>query len=173
MTPVEPRSPSEADRAAIWHGEHDEGPRASRTVRRAGAVLPLLFGTAALVLSVQLGVGGPRDPGAGLWPMVTSLAIIICALILLVKERDESDYEKYTRGAFQNLLGVLSLVLFVILLQNAGIETATLVLSAFWLKYLGNESWRTTVVLSLGITAVAYLLFITLLGAPIPRLLVI
>ena len=135
--------------------------------------MPLVVGTAVLVMSVQMGVGGPRDPGAGLWPMVTSLAIIICAIILLVTERDESDYEKYTRGAAKNLLGVLSLVLFVILLQNAGVEIATLLLSAFWLKYLGGESWRTTVVLSLAITAVAYLLFITLLGAPIPRLLVI
>lgn len=165
----EPHAPHDA--ASLLAEDHEDGPRAGVLTRRAGGVLPLLFGLVTAFAAVRLGVGQPSDPGAGMWPLIVSLAIIVCALILLATERDERDYEKYTRGAFKNLLGVLSLLLFVVLLQNAGLEIATLVVSAFWLKYLGEESWRTTAAMSVGITVVAYLLFITGLGAPIPRLL--
>lgn len=165
----EPVAPTDA--SSLFADDHDDGPRAGALARRAGAVLPLLFGLVAAFYAFRLGVGRPSDPGAGLWPLLVSAAIVVCAVILLVTEKDERDYEKYTRGAFKNLLGVMSLVLFVVLLQNAGLEIATLVVSAFWLKYLGDESWRTTAVMSVGITVAAYVLFIAALGAPIPRLL--
>ena len=159
--------------AEMLHGEHDQGPRAGRAVRFAALIVPLVFGLGALVQSIRLGVGDPQDPGPGLWPVLTSGAVIACAIVLLLTERSEDDYEKYTRGAATNMLGILSLVVYVLLFQFAGFEVATVLVSAFWLKVLGGESWRTTVVMSVALTVALYVLFVAVLGAPLPRLLVL
>ncbi len=155
--------------SALLHSDHEEGPRAGVPVRLAGALLPLLLGVAAVVYALRLGIGGPRDPGAGLWPLLTGIAIVASALVLLFRERDQSDYEKYTRGALHNMVGIASLALYVVLLPLIGVEIVTLLVTAVWLKYLGGESWRTTVLMSVAITVGVYVLFISVLGAPIPR----
>lgn len=170
--PSAPLPPDEGV-AALLHSDHENGPRAGRAVRLAGGLVPLAFGAVALLYSLRLGIGDPRDPGPGMWPLITSLGVVAGALVLLMTERSSADYEKYTRGTLKNMGGIASLVLYVVLLQSAGLELATLLLSAFWLKVLGGESWRTTVVMSLAMTVCAYLLFITALGAPIPRLLAV
>lgn len=166
-------SGAEPSLADLLHGEHDQGPRAGRAVRFAALLVPLVFGLAALLQSVRLGVGDPQDPGPGLWPVLTSGAVIACAIVLLLTERTEADYEKYTRGALTNMLGIASLVVYVVLFQLAGFEVATLLVSAFWLKVLGGESWRTTIVMSVALTVSLYVLFVAVLGAPLPRLLVL
>jgi putative tricarboxylic transport membrane protein len=159
-------APDELDPFAT---EHDEGPRAGRPVRTAGALVPLALGLFGLVNSVRYGVGGARDPGPGMWPLMMSVALILGALVLLAFERDQRDYEKYTRGAVLNLYGVLSLVAYVFVFKYVGFELATAAVTAFWLKVLGGESWRATIVITLLVTTVAYLLFVSFLGAPIPR----
>ena len=45
-----------------------------------------------------------------------------------------------------------------------------MLLLAAWLRFLGGEGWITTAVVALLATAVAYLLFITALGVPLPHL---
>ena len=169
-----PDGPSPSAGATVEDGplppEHEQGPRAGRPVRLAGGLLPLVLGLVALVASVRMGIGDPRDPGAGLWPLLTALAIVAFAIALLIKERDEHDYERFTRGALFNMLGVLSLVAYVLVFRLIGFEVATLVVTAFWLKVLGGESWRITAAVSLGVTVSLYVLFVSLLGASLPRL---
>jgi putative tricarboxylic transport membrane protein len=153
--------------------QHEEGPRAGPAVRLAGGLVPLAFGVAALVLAWRMRMGEPRDPGPGMWPAIISVAIIALSVVLLVRERDERDYERFSRGAWFNLLGVASLVAYVLLFRLVGFEVATLVVTAVWLKLLGGESWRTTIVLSALLTASLYTLFVLVLDAPIPRLLIL
>lgn len=159
-------APDELDPFAT---EHDEGPRAGKAVRVAGALAPLALGLFGAVNAVRYGVGGARDPGPGRWPLMMSVALILGGLVLLALERDQRDYEKYTRGAVLNLYGVLSLVAYVLVFKYVGFELATAAVTAFWLKVLGGESWRATIVIAAVVTTVAYVLFVTFLGAPIPR----
>jgi len=67
-------------------------------------------------------------------------------------------------------LGVLSLGVFVVLFDVVGFQIPTLLLFVFWLKFLGGESWRTTLIISMLSTIGFYVLFVTLLGIPLPRL---
>lgn len=169
---AEPPDREPPDREPL-QGDHEDGPRAGRAARLAGGVVPLLLGLVAVAASLRLGVGDPRDPGPGLWPLLASLAIVACAVTLLMTERGQHDYEKYTRGAMLNMLGIASLVAYALLMPAVGFEVVTVVVSGFWLKVLGGESWRTTIIMSVGLTAALYVLFILLLGAPLPRLLAI
>jgi hypothetical protein len=59
---------------------------------------------------------------------------------------------------------------FVLLVPRIGFEIPSVLVLALWLKVLGRESWLTTAVVSVTTTAVLYLLFVILLGTPLPRL---
>jgi hypothetical protein len=44
-----------------------------------------------------------------------------------------------------------------------------LILCAIWLRFLGGESWRSTIVVSLATVAAFYLLFLYGLSIPLPH----
>ncbi|WP_418606236.1 hypothetical protein [Georgenia sp. SUBG003] len=45
-----------------------------------------------------------------------------------------------------------------------------LLLTFFWLRFLGREGWRTSVLVSVGVVAAFYAIFVGALGVPIPHL---
>ena len=170
----EGRSPSETRKnrdepglfEAVAHASgHEEIPRAGAWARYVAVLVPLVVGGAAMVYSLGLGFGSPTDPGPGLWPFVTSAVLVAASVVLLVFGRGlGDDYESFTSGARIIALGVASLGVFVVLFQRVGFELPSLLIFVFWLKFLGGESWRTTVAVSVGATAAFYVLFIVLLN---------
>lgn len=145
-------------------------PRAGTGAHFVGSLVPLCIGVASLVYAMSLGVGSPTEPGPGLWPSVLSAALVATSVVLLIFGRRTEDYEKFTRRALAIVLGVVSLGLFVILFQRVGFELPTLLVFVFWLRFLGGESWRTTVLVATGATAAFYVLFIVVLGTPLPHI---
>jgi len=51
-----------------------------------------------------------------------------------------------------------------------GFEIPSLLLCAVWLRFLGGESWRSTVAVSVVTVAAFHVLFVELLSIPLPRL---
>ena len=153
-------------REAVAHAtHHDEIPRAGGWAHYVAGLVPLAVGVAAMVYSLGLGFGSPTDPGPGLWPFVTSAVLVVGSVVLLIFRRGlGEDYESFTSGARIIALGVVSLAVFVVLFQRIGFELPSLLVFVFWLRFLGRESWRTTILVSVGATAVFYVLFIVLLG---------
>ncbi len=81
--------------------------------------------------ALRLGIGSAARPGPSgaappAWPAITSAAVAVCGIVLLLTERDQHDYEKYTRASALNVLGVLSLIVFVVAFPIVGLEPATL-----------------------------------------------
>lgn len=134
------------------------------------AVVPILLGLFCLVYSLSLSLGTPVNAGPGLWPTVVSVVLVGAGLWALAFERRTHDVERFSRGALQIGVGIVSLVVYVMLIGEVGFEIPTLVLLAFWLKVLGKESWPMTLIISVATTVTFYLLFVTLLGVPLPRL---
>ena len=58
------------------------------------------------------------------------------------------------------------------LMPFVGFEIPALLMCAVWLRYLGGETWRSTVVVSVATVAAFYLLFLYGLRIPLPHLLV-
>jgi lysylphosphatidylglycerol synthetase-like protein (DUF2156 family) len=178
--PSRPGGAVPGDRAALPPEEpgtvlqpttHEEIPRAGAWAHLVGSLVPLAVGVASLVWATQLGVGSPTQPGPGLWPFAISVVLAASSVVLLVFGRGRrEDYEKFTRGALTIALGVVSLGLFMVLFQRVGFELPTLLVLVFWLRFLGGESWRTTVLVAVGATAVFYVLFIVALGTPLPHI---
>jgi putative tricarboxylic transport membrane protein len=149
----------------------EERPPSGGPVQQSiGALGVIALGLVGTVLSLGYGLGRLTNPGPGLWPFVISVLIVVLGVGLLVGGRHLQDAEKFTRSSILPAIGVLTFVGLAVLMPVIGFEIPSLLLCAVWLRWLGGESWRSTVVVSVGVVAAFYVLFVLLLGIPVPRL---
>jgi hypothetical protein len=135
------------------------------------ATVVLVFGIGAAVLAYGYGLGSLRRPGPGLWPFAVSVLIVVLAVLLLVIGRNLDDAEKFTKSSLLVLAGGATFVGLGLLLPVIGFEIPAILLGIVWLRFLGGESWRSTIVISVATTAAFYLLFLYALKIPLPHLL--
>jgi hypothetical protein len=100
-----------------------------------------------------------------------SVLIVVLAVLLLVLGRGLDDAEKFTRSSLLVLAGGATFVGLGLLLPSIGFEVPAVLLGIVWLRFLGGESWRSTIVISVATTAAFYLLFLYALKIPLPHLL--
>jgi hypothetical protein len=154
--------------AADW--DADRPPSAGPLANVAAAVATAALGAAGLAMSVAMGLGSPEKPEPGLWPFIISLVMIAMSAALLVFGRKKLDAEAFSGSSWQVAGGVATLVGFVLVVGVAGFEIPTLLLTFVWLRFLGKETWRMSIILSLAVTAAFYLIFVVALSVPIPHL---
>ena len=150
--------------------EEHRPPSGGPAYQVAGALVALAVGVTGAVLAYGYGLGTLRRPGAGLWPFTISIVIVVLAVILLIVGRKLEDSERFTRVSLLVFVGGVSFVAFAALLPTIGFEIPSLLLCVVWLKFLGGESWRSTVLISVGTVAAFYLLFLYGLRIPLPHL---
>jgi putative tricarboxylic transport membrane protein len=153
---------------AIEHEYRPPAAGALTNVLTAAAVVAL--GVAALIGASSLGIGGASQPGPGLWPLVVSVLLVVLGVALLLGARRSSDAEKFSRGSWLVLAGLASMVGFVAVIEVIGFEIPAALLSFVWLRFLGREGWRMSIITSLVVVAGFYLVFVAALGVPIPHL---
>jgi putative tricarboxylic transport membrane protein len=135
---------------------------------RVAGLAAVAVGIAAALGARDLGVGSLTDPGPGLWPLVVSAVLVITGAVVAVRPGDGA--EPIGRDAWVVVVACLSLVAYTAVIGVVGFELPTVVLLAFWLRVFGDESWRLTVAVSVGATAVVYAVFVLALGVALPHL---
>lgn len=169
-TPLEELSLEEAIHR-VEEAEHEGRPPAAgplSNVLTAAAVVAL--GIAALVGSARLGLGTVRSPDSGTWPLLVSAALVVLALGLLATARRTTDAERFSRASWLVLAGLATMVVFVAVIQIIGFEIPAVLLTFVWLRFLGREGWRMSIVTSLAVVVAFYLVFVGALAVPIPHL---
>ena len=157
----EPAGPTEPD---------DRPPVAGPVTNLVIALVVVVLGGAALAGSLSLGVGRLSAPGPGTWPALVSAALIILGIVLAARARQTNDAERFTSTGVLVLAAVASMAVFVALVGVIGFELPTALLAFVWLRLLGHESWRTSIVISLATTIGFYLLFVAALDVTIPHM---
>ena len=158
---------------AVHQLEHDaehRPPAAGPLTNVAVAAVVVALGAAALVGSLSLGAGSAGNPGSGTWPMLISLTLIVLGLALLPAVRGTADAERFTQASWLVLVGIATMVVFVALISVIGFEIPAALLAFVWLRFLGHESWRSSIITSLGVVVAFYLIFVAALSVPIPHL---
>ena len=149
----------------------DERPPAGGPAYQVVAALVVLaLGLAGAWLAYGYGLGTLRRPGPGLWPFIVSCLIVVLAVVLLVVGRHLDDTEKFTRSSLLVAVGAATFVALGFLLPVVGFEIPAVLLGIVWLRFLGGESWRSTIVISVLTTAAFYGLFLYALSVPLPHL---
>jgi putative tricarboxylic transport membrane protein len=139
----------------------------SNVITAAGVVV---LGVAALVGSLSLGTGSAAQPGPGTWPMIISIVLVVLGVGLLASARRIADAEKFSASSWLVLGGLVTMVGFVLLIDVIGFEIPAALLCFVWLRFLGREGWRMSIVTSLAVVAAFYLVFVAALSVPIPHL---
>lgn len=169
--------PGESDilaeiQAEVAQGLEEERPPAGGPAYQVvGALVALTVGLGGAVLAYGYGLGSLHRPGPGLWPFVASLVIALLALGLLAVGRGLDDAEAFTRASVLPVAGLVTFVGLGVLMPVIGFEIPSVLLCIVWLRFLGGESWRSTVLVSLGTVAAFYFLFLYGLRIPLPHLL--
>lgn len=174
--PGSPRTAPEGDVLAELEAEvaeelaEERPPAGGPGYQVAGALVALVIGIAGAVLASGYGLGSPRDPGPGLWPFIISVGIAALGALLLVFGRGLTDTEVFSRSSLLPLVGLATFFGVAVLLPVIGFEIPSLLLCLVWLRWLGGESWRTSIAVSVGTVAVFYVLFLYGLRIPLPHL---
>jgi len=150
--------------------EPDRPPAAGPLMNLVIALVVVLLGAVALAGSLSLGVGTLSAPGPGTWPAVVGVVLIVLGLVLAARARHTDDAERFTRAGLLVLAAVATMAVFVAVVGLIGFEIPTALLAFVWLRLLGRESWRVSIVLSLATTVAFYLLFVAALDVTIPHM---
>jgi putative tricarboxylic transport membrane protein len=155
----------------VQEAEHEGRPPVAGWVTDVAVGLAVLgLGLAALLGSWGLGAGSARAPGTGTWPLLVSAVLVVLGTALLGMAGRTRDAERFTRASWLVLAGLATMVAFVAVVEVIGFEIPAALLMFAWLKLLGRESWRTSVVTSLAAVVAFYVVFVGLLAVPIPHM---
>jgi putative tricarboxylic transport membrane protein len=155
----------------IEEAEHEgRPPIAGRVTDVVVGLAVTALGVAALVGSWSLGAGSARAPGTGTWPLLVSGMLVVFGLALLAMTGRTRDTERFTRASWLVLAGLATMIAFVAVVGVIGFEIPAAVLMFVWLKFLGHEPWRTSIITSLATVVAFYIVFVGLLAVPIPHM---
>ena len=150
--------------------EQDRPPHAGPVNNVVAAAVVLALGVAGVLGSLALGVGTASAPGPGTWPLLASIGLVVLAVVLAVMARSTTDAERFTRSTWQVLFGLVTMVVFVSVIGFVGFEIPAALLTFAWLWFLGKESWRLSVAVSVGVVVAFYLIFVVALSVRIPHM---
>ena len=145
-------------------------PPAGRTTNVVVALVVIALAAAALLGSLSLGAGSSSRPGSGTWPLLISIVLVLLGIGLVATARSTADAERFTRPSGLVLVGIATMVAFAALIPVIGFEIPAALLAFVWLRFLGRESWRSSIITSLAVVVAFYLIFVAALAVPIPHL---
>jgi hypothetical protein len=150
--------------------EHHRPPPAGPISNLVTAVVIAALAVGAIVGSLAQGVGSPGQPGPGTWPLLMGVALLVLSVVLAFLARRTTDAERFTRTSWQVLAGLVTMILFVSAIGVIGFEIPAALLTFVWLRYLGGESWRLSIVISIAVVVAFYAIFVGALSVRIPHL---
>lgn len=147
-----------------------QAPPAGTWTNVACGVTIALVGLGALFVAIDLGLGSFARPQAGTWPGLLSGLLILLGALIAVRARVFDDAERITANAGAVAVGAISLAVAIQLMPHVGFEIPAVLLMIFWMSVLGREKYRLSVPISAVSVVAFYLIFVTGLNVPIPRL---
>ena len=129
----------------------------------------MLLAIPVAAASWGFGVGSPKSPGAGFWPLLIALTMAGLGVRLLIRPtgRAPAAVGADSRwGRFGIALGTLGF--YVVALEPLGYLLATTVLLFVQLRWVESRSWRMSVWAAVLTAAISLVLFRTLLKVSLP-----
>ena len=133
----------------------------------------VVFAIIVIIGSLQVGLGwGAEGPKAGFFPFYVGLLILISSAVNLIRIFAEpSDRRLFADwGQLAKVMSVLvPTAIYVALIPWIGIYVASIVLIAFFMKWLGRYDWPLVAAVSLGVPLAVFLIFEKWFLLPLPK----
>ena len=142
-----------------------------------GVFLAVGIGYEAMALSMPL--GGFGSPGPGLFPLIVGAALIVTAAACLIQNLvsaqpaapgiDDATPSVHTKAdTGKAWLLIAALILYVVALKPLGFPIALTLLMMASTRIFGYRNWPGNVAMSVLVTLIAYVVFVTWLKVPLP-----
>jgi hypothetical protein len=146
---------------------------ASRTARLIGFAVLGVFGAYALTVAINLGLWRGRSPGEGLFPFLTTAAMLAFSaagiVVALKAPRDETAPGTAERPQLLRMGFYLAVLLFYALtLERLGFIVATIISIGAILRFAERYSWLASLAIAVATAAGCHVLFAKWLGAILP-----
>jgi len=145
-----------------------------RTDRISG-IFWLCFAVLVIIQSYHLGLGTLHKPGPGFLFFWVNIILGIMSLIVLVRAWAGKKEEGPQPAIFgdQNtskiIFVLISLFVYAILMEPVGFIPITLLFFFFILKIIEKKGWFYTLIVSVVVTVISYLIFETWLQSQLPK----
>ena len=138
-------------------------------VDRVLGVGAILVAIPVAVATWGFGVGSPKSPGAGFWPLVIVVVMAGLGISLILRPGPaaaSAATEESRWGRLWIALGTMAF--YVVALNPLGFPLATSVLLLVQLRWVEGRSWRLSAWTAVLTALVAFVLFRVLLKVPLP-----
>lgn len=152
--------------------EHSASGPSHRKVEIGVAIGVLLFGVLIMFGSVQAGIGwGAEGPKAGFFPFYIGLAIVISSVVNFWNAWRESDAGLFAEWSQlrQVLAVVIPSAIYVAAIPLIGLYVSSIVLIAFFMRWLGKYNWLLIAAIAIGMPAITYIVFEKWFLVPLPK----
>jgi hypothetical protein len=150
---------------------HETGP-SHRGVEIGVALAMAAFGAIVVIGSLRAGIGwGFEGPRAGFFPFYLGLFIIVSSVINLVQTLRSQDGKLFAQWAQlrQVVSVIVPMVAYVAVLPFIGIYVSSAILIATFMKWFGRYGWALTLMVALGVSLTAYVVFERWFLLPLPK----
>ena len=143
------------------------------------AMLVVVFGLVAMVEGLRLIIY--KDPyvlydpiGPGFYVLALSVGLLIVGVVHLGVNYRKGSIVGHATAASREMktqlfISITALAIYIFLINFVGYLAATVVFFLLQLRVSGVKSWRSTILLSLVLTAIFYVIFVHLCELVFPR----
>ncbi len=133
-----------------------------------------LVGLSIAIKSSEYKVGTLRSPEPGFLPFWTGIFIVALSIYSMIRAwREKSAILSYFFGESGGLRRVLttflSITAYIFVVSKLGFVVSTFLLTGFLLKAIYPQSWFRTLLFSLAVSSLSYLVFQRWLNVQLPR----
>ena len=147
----------------------------NRTADRISGTFWLCFSVLIIVQSYRLGLGTLHKPGPGFLFFWVNILLALMSLVVLIRTWIGKGAEGAQSALFQGqnipkiIFVLLSLFLYVILMETLGFILVTFFLFMFLLGIIEKKKWLLTVFMSGLVTVISYVIFEVWLKSMLPE----
>ena len=142
---------------------------------RISGIFWLCFAVLVVILSCHLGLGTLHKPGPGFLFFWVNIVLAILSLIVLIRAwvSKEEEGPQPTIFGTQNVSKIIfvmaSLFFYALLMEIIGFIPITLLLFIYLLGIIEKKRWYYTILVSVVVTVISYLIFETWLQSQLPK----
>jgi putative tricarboxylic transport membrane protein len=115
------------------------------------------------------GIGSPKSPGAGFWPLTIVAAMAGLGVWLIIRPSRDGVAAEAPASRWGRLwIALGTMAFYVAALDRLGFPLATALLLFVQLRWVEGRPWRSSVWIAVLTTLIAIILFRVLLKVPLP-----
>ena len=139
------------------------------TVDRVLGLGAILLAIPVAAASWGFGVGSPKSPGAGFWPLLIVVAMAGLGLSLLLHPSQAVPSAATQESRWGRLwIALGTMAVYVVTLDPLGFPVATTILLFVQLRWVESRTWRSSAWIAALTPLIAFVLFRVLLKVPLP-----